>query len=323
MCFGPSILVLGEYFKERLVLANAVSNLGISTGQLILPLLISFLIATYGWRGFFLINGAVYMHLLLSAAIFRPNGKKSDDYPRTGVAHSNNLADEASQNTAPSTNNTGPNKGISGDTSDKATVDESNTTTGPSLCQKLRQAFGVPGLCVDLHFVLTILTILTMSMSNFGANTFLVPRAENADIKKEKSALLMSCVGIGGVVGRLGHGIIVDRGYVTAGGFFMIAMVTACIETCLIPVLDNFAFLVCLSLLFGVSAGIISPLCVIIPRQVMSSNPELVTPAVGLSMLVATVGQSLGAILAGLYNVCIISNSYYKHHLHKSNLAQL
>ncbi|XP_072043373.1 monocarboxylate transporter 3-like isoform X2 [Amphiura filiformis] len=282
MSYAPSILILGEYFKKRIVLANAISCVGIATGQLIIPPFLSFLFSTYGWRGGFFILGAVSMHLLVSAAIFRPNRRQYKN--REHVFKGNqNLADDGSQHLADDSRNFGDTK--------------------PSICAKLGNAFGIPALCINPHFILTILTIFILSMALFGANTFLIPRAENAGIQKDKSALLMSCFGIGGMAGRIGYGILIDRRYLTMASSFMMAIVMSSIEIFLVPILDNYAFLVCLSLLFGISSGIISPLSMVIPREVVGSTPDLVTPAIGLSMLTATGGQSIGVLLSAIiYN---------------------
>ncbi|XP_072043371.1 monocarboxylate transporter 12-like [Amphiura filiformis] len=284
MSYAPSILVLGEYFKKRIVLANAISFVGISTGQLIIPPFLSFLFLIYGWRGGLFILGALYMHLFVSAAIFRPNRRRNAmKNPEHVFKGSQNLADGGSQHLADDSSNFGDTK--------------------PSICAKLSKAFGIPALCINPHFVLTILTLTIYSIASFGAITFLIPRSENAGIQKDKSALLMSCYGIGGMVGRIGHGILIDRGYITTASFFVIAIVTCSIEIFLIPILDNYAFLVCLSLLFGISSGIISSLCMVMPREVVGSTPDLVTPAIGLSMLATTGGQSIGVLLSAIiYN---------------------
>ena len=183
--------------------------------------------------------------------------------------------------------------------SNKSTEPEPENTSQRSKCDSLRKAFGIPDLYTNFHFLSTIFTISTLSMAIFGSGLFLIARAEGANIDKSKAALLMSCVGIGGVVGRLGQGILIDRKCITMIRLFTLTIVTVTIEIFFIPVSDNYAVLVILSLLFGISSGVLSPLTMVVPREVVRSSPDLTTPAIGLSMLVATAGQSIGGLIAG------------------------
>ena len=70
--FTPSVLLVGHYFDKRIGLANGVSFVGSSIGQLCLPYLITYLVKEYGYRGAMLIYTGISMHSLAAALLMRP-----------------------------------------------------------------------------------------------------------------------------------------------------------------------------------------------------------------------------------------------------------
>ena len=264
LAYAPATIILGKHFENHLVLAHGLSFAGISTGQLVMSPLLCFLVTKYGWRGALFIMSAVYMHLILSAFMYRPRKKQKKTI-------------------------------INSELKDL----EENNNRQRSMSESIRKAFGIPSLYINPHFLLTILSINAMSMTIFGCLIFLIPRAEEASVSRTKSAFLISCVGIGGMIGRLVHGIAMSRKYITMIRLFMIAMIKVTIEMFLIPLSDNYTFLIILSVLFGVSSGMLSPLATVIPREVVRLSSDLIMPAIGVSLVVATAGQSIGGLIAG------------------------
>ena len=274
MFYSSAILILGVYFEKRLVLANSISFVGISTGQLISPPIFRFLIDNFGWRGAMFIISAISMHVFLSAAVFRPKRmqqKMTNSEPASQGLHDNYEAIEVDR------------------------PDESNSNRKSSILKSL----GIPTLCIDPHFMLTILVLNNISMSLLGTVLFIIPFAEATGLSKHRAALLVTCVGVGGFIGRLGHGIAIDRHYITMPNIFMIGLFTSSVIMILIPLSDIYAILVTLCLFFGVSNGIVSSLTMVIPREVVASTPDLIRPALGLAMLVAAGGQFFGGLVAG------------------------
>ncbi|XP_057682584.1 monocarboxylate transporter 6 [Corythoichthys intestinalis] len=73
-CFSyqPAVTILGQYFVERRAFANAVSSTGTALGLCALPALADFLRERFGWRGSFLVLGAVLFHCCVCGALMRP-----------------------------------------------------------------------------------------------------------------------------------------------------------------------------------------------------------------------------------------------------------
>ncbi|XP_076464053.1 uncharacterized protein LOC143296142 [Babylonia areolata] len=76
MTYGPSLVLLGQYFERRRAVAMAVATSGSSVGSMTLPLLATHLLHTYGLRGAWLLYGAVTLHLCVFASLYRPLGQQ-------------------------------------------------------------------------------------------------------------------------------------------------------------------------------------------------------------------------------------------------------
>lgn len=64
--------ILGHYFVRRRVFANAMSSTGTALGLCALPILGNYLHTEFGWRGSFLILGAVLLNCCVCGAVMRP-----------------------------------------------------------------------------------------------------------------------------------------------------------------------------------------------------------------------------------------------------------
>lgn len=70
--FGPSIVIIGHYFKKYLGTANALTSCGSSVGQFMLSPIISLLLSTYGLKGALLINAGLFVQCIVFAMLLRP-----------------------------------------------------------------------------------------------------------------------------------------------------------------------------------------------------------------------------------------------------------
>nr|XP_022288359.1 monocarboxylate transporter 12-like [Crassostrea virginica] len=69
---GPSLVILGRYFKKYRGLATTLANFGASTGIFIFPLVLRSLIDFYGLRGALVIQSGLLLNLLVAGSLFRP-----------------------------------------------------------------------------------------------------------------------------------------------------------------------------------------------------------------------------------------------------------
>ena len=70
--FGPSLLIIGMYFDKRRSLANGITVAGSSVGQLVIPLIMTFLINEYTLQGALIIYAAFHLNGLVAGMLMRP-----------------------------------------------------------------------------------------------------------------------------------------------------------------------------------------------------------------------------------------------------------
>ncbi|XP_003961167.3 monocarboxylate transporter 6 [Takifugu rubripes] len=70
--FQPAVTILGHYFVRRRAFANAMSSMGTALGLCVLPVLGNYLHTELGWRGSFLVLGAVLLNCCVCGAVMRP-----------------------------------------------------------------------------------------------------------------------------------------------------------------------------------------------------------------------------------------------------------
>ena len=72
---GSGAVITGElakYFNKKFSVANTIARTGLSTGLIVMPLLIQLFIDVYGWRGTLLLVGGINLHCMVSGALLKP-----------------------------------------------------------------------------------------------------------------------------------------------------------------------------------------------------------------------------------------------------------
>ncbi|XP_035683158.1 monocarboxylate transporter 13-like isoform X2 [Branchiostoma floridae] len=68
----PSLSLVGKYFDKKRAIANGIAFSGVGVGNIVFPLIFTYLIEEYGWRGSFLIAAGVMLNITAFAALLRP-----------------------------------------------------------------------------------------------------------------------------------------------------------------------------------------------------------------------------------------------------------
>ncbi|XP_078604193.1 monocarboxylate transporter 2-like [Branchiostoma floridae x Branchiostoma japonicum] len=68
----PSLSLVGKYFDKKRAVANGIAFSGVGVGNIAFPLIFTYLIEEYGWRGSFLIAAGVMLNITAFAALLRP-----------------------------------------------------------------------------------------------------------------------------------------------------------------------------------------------------------------------------------------------------------
>lgn len=301
LVYAPSLVIVGVYFKDNFVFANGLVFLGVCTGQLIFSPLFVELNKIYGWRGSLFIFAAIGLNVVACGAIFRPLKWPRKSKGRKRLNGARRLHSEADDITM--SDGRTRNKEEEIDAEAQEDHQEKQKTAGGFLgaLKALSAAFAIPVLLENGAFVMYLLCTFCLGAAYFMPLTHLVNKAFVGGITKENSALLMSVIGGGSMIGRAGHGWFVDKRYISAQTLMIINIVFCAIEAVAYGLTDEYIVLVALSFLFGVNTGVVVPLTFVIPRLLV--KPHQVPPVIGLTLLIHALGNAAGPVLAGKCNM--------------------
>ncbi len=172
--FAIPVALVSLWFTRRQGLAVGVATLGISLGTATIPLLISYLITSIGWRTALLISGIVVAVFCIPATLLMRR-------PR------HNIREPSSPDIATSPA--------------KQPVVHSDLNIGLTLAQAIR---------TSQFWMLFILFLLFLSSLGL-VMLHLVPYAVDSGIDSVRAAVLITLIGIFGIAGRLISGVLSDR----------------------------------------------------------------------------------------------------------------
>ena len=172
--FAIPVALVALWFNRRQGLALGVATLGISLGTATIPLLISYLISSAGWRTTLLMAGIAVAVLCIPATLLMRNP------PRHVPAEETVSKEEPAAGRQPVT---------------------SDLNIGLTVSQALRTG----------QFWMLFITFLLFLSSLGLIMLHLVPYAVDSGIDPVRAAVLLTLIGIFGIAGRLGSGVLSDR----------------------------------------------------------------------------------------------------------------
>ena len=171
--FAIPVALVALWFTRRQGLALGVATLGISLGTATIPLLISYLITSAGWRMTLLMAGIAVAVLCIPATLLMRSPPRNMPSAAAG-----NKESSAGQRAEPS-----------------------DLDTGLTVSQALRTG----------HFwMLSIMFLLFLSSLGL-VMLHLVPYAVDSGIDPVRAAVLLTLIGIFGIAGRLSSGVLSDK----------------------------------------------------------------------------------------------------------------
>ncbi|XP_072046753.1 monocarboxylate transporter 12-like [Amphiura filiformis] len=206
-------VIVGFYFNKKLGLANGLGSCGSGMGILILSPLIRYLNDEYSWRGAMLICSGILGNLCVFAALFRMS--KAEKKSMLGfrpeiVWESENKEDSMSNDEI------GNDRSKRRIKSEMTQLSRKPSKRRHSVAQNVRRhssAFVKSYTSVlSIRFVMICLVYsFFVGFGYFASIMFFVSNAVNLGVSKRDAAFLFSIVGIGGAIGRLGQGPILDK----------------------------------------------------------------------------------------------------------------
>uniref|UniRef100_A0A8C8IW37 Monocarboxylate transporter 6 n=1 Tax=Oncorhynchus tshawytscha TaxID=74940 RepID=A0A8C8IW37_ONCTS len=270
--FQPAVTILGHYFVRRRAFANAMSSTGTALGLYTLPLLGNYLHTELGWRGSFLVLGAVLLNCCVCGAVMRP-------------LWSHRHRGQPLMNHGPLQPEEEKPKG-------------SMRALWGGLKAALHHHMAFDLLCNNLRYRVFSVGITWMMLGFLVPLIYIVPYATAHDMEQSRAALLLSILGIVNIMVRPSIGLLFSlpwfKGryiYVFSAAVLMNRLSICCIDA-------SFHVLLVYVVTYGLSMSVVGSLMftVLMDTLDMSRFPA----ALGLLAIMESVTLLIGPPLAGI-----------------------
>ncbi|XP_051644764.1 monocarboxylate transporter 2-like isoform X1 [Manacus candei] len=277
----PSVIIIGKYFLKRRPIANGLAMAGSPVMLCTLAPLNQFLFENFGWRGSFLILGAILLNCCVAGALFRPVGAAMAS-AKTQDALTGKITEDAMEMSSPK----------------NVPMENKTEEGGKDCCEKINQYLDF-SLFKHRGFLIYLIGNVLMFLGFFAPIVFLAPYAKHTGIDEYSAAFLLSILAIVDMVARPTTGIIANSKWVRPRiqyfFSFAIAFNGACHLLC--PLASSYTGLVVYSSFFGLAFGMV---CAMLFETLMDLvGAARFTSAVGLVTIAECCTILLGPPIGG------------------------
>ncbi|XP_051932424.1 monocarboxylate transporter 2-like [Hippocampus zosterae] len=257
---NASLTIISKYFLARRPLANGLAMAGSPVFLCFLAPFNQYLLDKFGWRGSFLILGAVMLHCCVAGALMRPVG---------------------SRNSPPTKAEERPDRGGGG-------------------CVGRAKKIVDWSFFKDRAFVIYLVGNILFIFGAYAPIVFLSAYAVSRGVDQYSAAYLLSIMGFVDMFVRPGTGLIANSKWVRPRVQYLFSLAVVFNGAChlLCPLIETYAFLVVYAVFFGVAFGMVFALIFECLMDLM--GPRRFPRAVGLVTIIECVPMLLGPPTAGL-----------------------
>ncbi|KFP30542.1 Monocarboxylate transporter 2, partial [Colius striatus] len=245
----PSVIIIGKYFLKRRPIANSLAMAGSPVMLCSLAPLNQFLLDNFGWRGSFLILGAILLHCCVAGALFRPIGAATASV-KTRVTEEGKAALEKKVTEDAMEMNSPMNIPMENKTEEEG---------GKNCCEKINQYLDF-SLFKHRGFLIYMVGNVLMFLGFFAPLVFLAPYAKHTGIDEYSAAFLLSILAIVDMFSRPTTGIIANSKWMRPRIQYFFSFSIAFNGTChlLCPLASGYTGLVIYTVFFGLAFGMVS-----------------------------------------------------------------
>lgn len=261
--------MLGRYFVRRRAFANAVASTGTALGLSMLPILGNFLHTELGWRGSFLVLGAVLLNCCVCGAVMRPlEPRRCRGQPLM---------------------NHGP----------PPPEEEGVRALWRCLLASLSKYMAFDQLCHNPRYCVYAIGITWMMLGFVVPLVYLVPYATDNGMEQDRAAMLLSILGIVSIMVRPPIGLVFSLPWFKGRHVYVFAsaLLVNGLSNSICCIGPGFPVLLTYVLTFGLSMSVVGSLLFTVLMEVveMSRFPS----ALGLLTVMESVTLLIGPPLAG------------------------
>lgn len=270
--------ILGHYFVRRRVFANAMSSTGTALGLCTLPFLGNYLHTELGWRGSFLVLGAVLLNCCVCGAVMRPL--------------------EAPKHRGQPLMNHGPPPPEVDVRKEKGRV----RTIWSCLVASLSKHMAFDQLRNNSRYCVYAIGITWMMLGFVVPLVYLVPYATANNMEQGRAALLLSILGIVNILVRPPFGIMFNLPWFKGRHIYVFAsaLLVNGLSNSICCIGPSFSVLLTYVTIYGLSMSVVGSLMFTVLMDIveMSRFPS----ALGLLAIMESVTLLIGPPLAGKVN---------------------
>uniref|UniRef100_A0A671Q3P3 Monocarboxylate transporter 12-like n=1 Tax=Sinocyclocheilus anshuiensis TaxID=1608454 RepID=A0A671Q3P3_9TELE len=287
LSYTPAIAMVGSYFSERKALAYGIAMSGSGIGTFILAPAVQLLIELFSWRGALLILGGLVSHMCVCGALMRPLEGQSGRQKEMDLEES------------------------------KPKCSDTDISV-PALVQSVLREYS---FLLIPDFLLMLVSFLFLAYGCSVPFVYLVPYSLSAGVSPQQAALLMSILGVSGIVGTITFGWIADRKCLRPYRVvsYMLAVGSEGLSCLFLPLLNGFSLLVPFSLIYGCFDGAYVALIPVVTSDTVSSThltsalgvvyflhaiPYLISPPIGGWLVDQTGSYTATFVLSGVALIC-------------------
>ncbi|XP_070539481.1 monocarboxylate transporter 3-like [Ptychodera flava] len=303
-----SVAFIARYFKRRYALANGIVFSAFAVGWIALPQLYQIFIDRFGWRNAMRFLAALNFQICISGAFFRPPPQKKlldQEGDRATATLEFSRVFEQMVNNSPHVPSIGFEINHRGYTCENANNQRRKLLFNMQSLQTFKRSkvFKILSKIIDFtlfcnpKFVLMTVAYFTIAIGFYPTILFLVARVESFGVPYPLPTTLMTVTGAISLVGRAGHGFLIDVGLTTpvratALGLFLCGLVD------IVSIfIERYIGLACLYGIFGLANGLYHPLLAVTLKDFV--GVKKFPAALGFCNLCHGIGALVGPPIAG------------------------
>ncbi|KAJ7317056.1 hypothetical protein JRQ81_003218 [Phrynocephalus forsythii] len=272
----PSVIIVGKYFLKKRPLANGLAMAGSPVMLCTLAPLNQLLFDNFGWRGSFIILGAILLNCCVAGALFRPIGPPAAPTGRKAIE---TLKKE-----------------------DTSTIEMADPGDGEKedkdCCENFNKLLDL-SLFKHRGFLIYLIGNVLMFLGFFAPIVFLAPYAKHLGIEEYSAAFLLSILAIVDMFARPATGLLANSKWIRPKIQYFFSFSIVFNGTChlLCPLASGYAGLAVYSAFYGLAFGMV---CAMLFETLMDLvGPSRFTSAVGLVTIVECCTILLGPPIGG------------------------
>lgn len=277
--FQPAVTILGHYFVRRRAFANAMSSTGTALGLCTLPVLGNYLHTELGWRGSFLVLGAVLLNCCVCGAVMRPLQPPK----RRGQPLMNHGPPPPEEEEEKTKRPNGPLR-----------------TVWNYVVASLSKHMAFDQFCNNSRYCVYAIGITWMMLGFVVPLIYLVPYATANEMEQGRAALLLSILGVVNIVVRPPFGIIFNLPWFKGRHIYVFAsaLLVNGLSNSICCIGPGFNVLLTYVVFYGLSMSVVGSLMFTVLMDIveMSRFPS----ALGLLAIMESITLLIGPPLAGV-----------------------